>query len=191
MNKFLSIVALFTGILIKGQNPQPVNYKIMEQYENGFTSDSISDWIKSDKKLFALLTKIEKSTSDPHKQAEQIFNKVSELFNVPKYPDDIESGNEDGPLYETSVYEQTALLKYLEPEPEKLPEHVLGAIYFIVHGTEVDPDFIFEKYEAEGGDRTLISGFGYKNEGVKVELVIVTKDQRWITLGCKYFTALR
>ncbi len=191
MNNFLIIVALFTCILIKAQNPQPVNYKTMEQYENGFTSDSISDWIKSEKKLFALLTKIEKSTSDPHKQADQIFNKVSELFNVPKYPDDIESGNEDGPLYETSVYEQTALLKYLEPEPDKLPEHVLGAIYFIVHGTEVDPDFIFEKYEAEGSDRTSISGFGYKNEGVTVELVIVTKDQSWVTLGCKYFTALR
>lgn len=191
MNNLLFFITVLTAIHVGEKRSRANHFITMEQYENGFTSDSIGDWVKSNKELFELLTKIEKSTSDPHEQAEQIFNKVSELFNVPKYPDDIESGGEDDPLYETSVYEQTALLKYLEPEPEKLPEHVLGAIYFIVHGTEVDPDFIYEKYETEGGESESISGFGYSHEGVKVELVIVTKDQHWSTLGCKYFTSLR
>jgi len=48
--------------------------------------------------------------------------------------------------------------------------------------------FVYDKYSSEGGDPKKIFGIGYRNEGVKVELVFVKKGESWFDLGCKYFT---
>lgn len=160
----------------------------MEVFENGSTSEALPDWIRGDRRLFNLLTEIENTSNAFVERAEMIFHKVSELYEAPKYPDDVDDEKlVNGFMAETSVYEQLALLKYLEPGDEKLPENVLAAIYFIVHGTQVEMSFVYDKYSLEGGNLKDISGRGFKNEGSGVELIFVKKDESWYDLGCKYF----
>lgn len=160
----------------------------MEIFENGSTSEAIPDWIKGDTKLFELLTEIQNASNTLVECAEKIFHKVSELYEAPKYPDDVNDEKlVNGFMVETSVYEQLGLLKYLEPGVEKLPENVLAAIYFIVHGTQIDMTFVYDKYSSEGKNPKDISGLGYKNDGSDVQLIIVRKGENWYDLGCKYF----
>lgn len=160
----------------------------MENYDNGLSSETIGDWIKGDQKLWDILTAIENYTNSPLTRAEMIFDQVSELYEVPRYPDDVDDEKLiHGLIMETSVYEQVGKLKYLEPEPEKLPELILNAIYFMITGTETDMSFVLNKFAAEGGKAKEISGLGFKNDGVDVQLIFVKKGESWYDLGCKYF----
>lgn len=161
----------------------------MKAFKNGLTSESIGEWIVANKKLHKILSKIEKSTNSIEKQAEKIFHRVSKLYGIPKYPEDVDDEKPiNGHIVNLSLYEQIGFLKYLEPEPEKLAINTITAIFFIVNGNEVDLSFVYEKYKSKGGNKNEISGFGFRNEDVKVELVFVKKGESWFDLGCKYFT---
>lgn len=154
----------------------------MEQYHNGLTSNTITDWIKEDKGLEKIIQEIENKTDSFDEQAELAFHLVSEYFNVPKFLNMEESEDDE---ISSSVYEQLAILKYLEPN-EDLRGLVLTAIYFLQFGYRTSVEFIFEKYPSINKDE--ITGIGFKGENSKVELVLVKKGESWFDLGCTYFT---
>ena len=70
------------------------------------------DWINNDKKLNALLTEIESTGKNPREQAEIGFDKLAELYNIPKMPNDVPDDAENG----ISLFEEHALIKFLEDE---------------------------------------------------------------------------
>lgn len=159
----------------------------MEQYDNGLTSETITNWINEDKGLQKIIQEIESKTESFDEQAELAFHLVSEYFDVSKLPADMEE-LEDYDVDDemnSCVYEQLGILKYLEPE-EDLRGQVLTAIYFLKFDYRTDAAFIFEKYPSINKDE--IAGIGFKGENSKVELVLVKKGQSWFDLGCIYFT---
>lgn len=162
----------------------------MEEYKNGLTSETITEWINSDTQLYNCIIDIESKYQSHDEQAEAAFHKISELFNVPKNPEDIieEEENEDEfeeYVEQTSVYEQLGLLKYLQPN-EDLRGLVLTAIYFVKNGYITDIDEVISK--KFGNNIPDDVGIGFKGDNTNVEIVFVTKGQSWFDLGCKMFT---
>lgn len=173
----------------KGKEFMEKHKKTMEYLENDASSDTLSEWIRRDKQLFDLLVEIQNATDSIEQQAEMAFHRVADLYEIPKYPDDIDDDKLiDGLIMETSVYEQLGLLKYLNPGLDGLKGNIICAIYFIKNGTKVDMQFVNNKYSAEGGNPEDIFGLGFKNDGAKVELVFVKHGESWFDLGCRYFT---
>lgn len=159
----------------------------MEEYDNGLTSDTITDWIKEDKGLKEIIQEIESKTDSFEEQAELAFHLVSAYFDVPKLPDDNKEmeGDDFEDEIDSSVYEQLGILKHLEPDDD-LRGQVLTAIYFLKFDYRVDIEFIFEKYSSI--DRDQILGIGFKGENSKVEMIVVKKGESCFDFGCKYFT---
>ena len=60
----------------------------MEKH-NDLTNNTIQDWINSDKKLSGILTEIENLAKSEEEQASIAFHRLSDEYNVPKYPDDV------------------------------------------------------------------------------------------------------
>jgi len=164
--------------------------KYMEKH-NDLTDSTIQDWINSEKDLANLLIEIEKMSDSFKEQAEITFNKVCEIYKLPKLPQDIvdneeyETQEEDKYEGETSVYEQLGLLKYLMPN-EDLRGLVLNAIYFVKNGYVTDiEEVMLKKFGDNIPDEV---GFGFRGENTDVEIVFVLQGESWFDLGCKMFT---
>ncbi len=161
----------------------------MEKYKNGLTSETISEWINSDIELHKCINDIENTYQSHDEQAEAAFHKISELFNIPKNPEDIIVHEEFDNQFEdyveqTSVYEQLGLLKYLNTE-DGIRGNVLTAIYFVKNGYVVDFDLVMNKYNL--ATTAKATGIGFKGENTKVEIVFVKKGESWFEIGCKMF----
>jgi hypothetical protein len=164
----------------------------MEEYKNGLTSETISEWINSDTELYNCIIDIENTFKSHDEMAEAAFHKISELFKVPKNPEVIikEEENEDefeDYIEQTSVYEQLGLLKYLN-SADGIRENVLTAIYFVKNRYVVDFDLVMNKYNLTATEKAI--GLGFKGENTKVEIVFVKQGESWFDLGCKLFTRL-
>jgi hypothetical protein len=129
-------------------------------------------------------------------QAEVAFHKVSEMYGVPKNPEDIKqqdddenenyNDNEDADFKaHTSVYEELGLLKYLMPNEDKRGI-ALNAIYFVKNGyTTNKKEVMLCKFGKNIPDDV---GIGFKGNNTNVEIVFVLKGESWFDLGCKMFT---
>ena len=160
----------------------------MEEYKNGLTSETITEWINSDIELHNCIIGIENSYQSYDEQAEAAFYKISELFNVPKNPEDIidDDGNVDY-VEQTSVYEQLGLLKYLNAE-DGIRGIVLTAIYFVKNGYVVDFEFVINKFNTTSTEKVI--GIGFKGENTKVEIVFIKQGESWFDMGCKLFNRI-
>lgn len=135
----------------------------------------IQNWIKKDKKLSKALVEIEQTGFSFEEQAELAFHKISDMYGLPKLPDDIPDDSE----FETSVYQELGIIKHLAEKDADLRKLVLVAIYAVKNGLNADDSEI---------DQTSLAGLGYKGKNSAVELVLVQKGQSWFDLGCKVFT---
>ena len=100
------------------------------------TKNPLIDWINSDSELKSLLKKIDSQTEDEHKKAQIAFDNLSELYNLPKYPEDIDSRETyqvgDFHLYNSiSMYEVLGKLKFANSNIEELKSNVLLAAYLM------------------------------------------------------------
>lgn len=157
--------------------------------ENHKEIGSLQEWIDTDKKLSAMLVEIQEMPISVEEQAEVAFHKISEAYNIPKTPQDIDFENEDNNEEEiepTSVYQHLGLIRYLEPDddPRGL---VLSAIFFAKENLEVDYDVVFAKAQNEGISREEITGIGFLGENYKVKIVFVKNTESWFDLGCSFF----
>ena len=121
------------------------------------------------------MVEIEQTGLSIEEQAQLAFNKISDLYNIPKLPEHIE----DDSKFETSVYQELGILKYQDSNKNDPRGLVLFAIYLVKNGLHADDSEI---------DKSSISGIGYRGENSEVELVLVQKGQSWVELGCKLFT---
>lgn len=139
----------------------------------------VQQWIEEDEQLSKVLVDIEESGLLSEEQAEMAFHRISDMYGLPKMPDDIEYNDEDDDEEPTSVYQELGLIKYLAPKDDDPRGLVLLAIYFVKNRLHADESEI---------DKSSISGIGYRGENSEVELVLVQKGQSWVELGCKLFT---
>lgn len=152
----------------------------------------IQQWIAEDKKLSAALVEIENLGLSEKEQAEIAFHRISEMYQLPKMPNDIIDENED--IVETytgddqdydpsSVYQELGLIKYLNPD-EDPRGNVLMAIYLVKNKLHVDID---EVYIKKYGSKKKSRGIGFKGENTNVEIVFVDEGKSWFELGCILF----
>ena len=86
--------------------------KYMENYNQ---NNPIQDWIDTDKKLSSILVEIQEMPISTEEQAEIAFHKVSETYNIPKLPQDveIEEDHDSEDINETiSVYQHLEIIKF-------------------------------------------------------------------------------
>jgi hypothetical protein len=142
-------------------------------------------WIQSDQKLKDLLVKIQSTGESPLQQAELAFDQLPDLYNLPKMPEDLDR-------YETfykrneitnprSVYEEAALLKFLEPNDD-LRGIVLLAVYHVKHAIGVNLQDLFKKNSRKFRKNQRL---GIKGEGINTSIIFINDDESWYDLDCK------
>jgi hypothetical protein len=149
----------------------------------------LQEWINSDSELNELLNDIDSKVIGEYEKAKVGFHKLSEKYNLPKYPDDVENRETiivgDFHLYEPiSMYEVLGKLKFVDNKSENLKSNVLFAAYLIINKLE---PFIDEELDEYLKNDQLI-GFGYKGEDVDVLMIPIKENESWFDKGCSYFT---
>jgi hypothetical protein len=173
---------------MNGQCQMAKEKKYMEKQSNN-EHNPLQEWIDTDAKLSKILKEIESQTKSYKEQATIAFHRLCEEYQLPKYPDDIESREmiqvADYHFYDPiSVYEQLGLIKFTDQEEEDIRSQVLMAIYLVQNKLELIFD---DKLDEFIGDDDL-QGFGYKGEDIEVEMKPIKIGQSWFELGCTYFT---
>ncbi|NQY29222.1 MAG: hypothetical protein HRT69_07105 [Flavobacteriaceae bacterium] len=148
-------------------------------------ANQIQEWINDDDKLYNLIIEIQSSDKKPNAQAEIAFNKLCELYDIPRMPEDvltIEHNSEDVPD-SRSLFEEHALLKFLAPENEDPRGIVLSAAHNILHNNLVNYYEVAKKeYNNELPD---ICQIGVSGEGYTSKVIFFQKEtQNWEDLGC-------
>jgi len=153
-------------------------------------SPSFQEWISEDQELNNLLVEIQEMDCDTLKQAEFALKKLSDVYDLPLMPEDLES-------YQTyfesrniadprSVYEEAALIKFLEPDDD--PRGIaLFAVYNVKHGMGVNLNDVFKK----NAKKVPKSGrIGIKGEGLNTSIIFLNETDNWFDLGCKVMIKL-
>lgn len=153
------------------------------------SNNLLLDWINSDSKLESLLKQIDSQTESEYEKASIAFDKLSELYEFPKYPSDVASREMeqvgDFHFYSpTSMYEVLGKLKFTKNQTEELKSTVLLAAYLIKN--KLEPD-ISDELDTYIGNSELL-GFGYKHDGIDVEMIPIKRGESWFDKGCVYFT---
>lgn len=144
----------------------------------------VQNWVENDKKLADVLVEIQQMPISINEQAEVTFHKISEMYNAPKLPEDIEESETDEMIEATCVYEQLGLLKYMEPETD-LRGHVLSAIFFVKNDYRVDLELVYKKEFGNIVPKNVCIGF--KGDNTNVEIMFVKQGDNWLDLECKMF----
>lgn len=85
-----------------------------------------------DYKLSEMLSEIEAITNSEEKQAQIVFHRLAENYNLPKYPDDVQDRETiqvaDFHLYNPiSIYEVLGKIKFVDKDVKNLKSNVLLA----------------------------------------------------------------
>lgn len=147
-------------------------------------ANQIQDWINEDDKLYNLIIEIQSSDKNPNTQAEIAFNKLCELYNIPKMPDDMVTieHNSENIHNSRSLFEEHALLKFLAPEEEDPRGIVLSAAHNILHSNLVN---YYEIAKKEFGDIPEVCQIGVSGNNYNSKVVFFQKETKnWEDLGC-------
>ena len=145
---------------------------------------TLEEWIEEDIALSKVLTEIQSLEKSEWQQAEIAFDKLCDLYDLPKLPEDLERFYE---YYEKlgvdeprSVYEEFALIKFLEPDddPRGL---ILAAIFHVKNNFGVNINEIFIK---QFGRLPQIKQLGIKGERLNTEIIFINENENWVDLGC-------
>jgi hypothetical protein len=149
----------------------------------------VEHWINTDKQLNDLIVEIESGDKTLSEKAEIAFEKLSELYEIPRMPTDIkdeelDDDDFDGVTDQRSLFEEHALIKYLADENEDPRGMVLSAAFHLLNDYRVDLFQVAEKeFEKNIPKKCRI---GIKGEGYNGEVVFPQKETKsWIELGCK------
>lgn len=138
---------------------------------------NLARWISSDAGLSDLLTEIRQMPVSVEVQAEETFHRVSDMYGLPKMPEDIvidedDTVEQDGAQEYTCVYEQLGLLKYLYPDGDPR-DRVLAAIYTVKNNLAIDMEDVMQK--KYGGSPPPYCGIGWMGDSSAVEIIFIEK----------------
>ncbi len=141
----------------------------------------IQEWINSDSKLFNLIVKIQDQNESPEIQAELAFKEISDLYNIPKMPEDVIQKKDS---ISRSLFEEHALIKFLAPKNEDPRGLVLSAVYNIINRKTID--YIEIANKEYKGNLPELSQIGIRGNNFNSEVVFFEKETNdWTELGCK------
>jgi len=151
---------------------------------------TFEQWIQNDQKLNDLLVKIHSTEKSAFQQAEIAFNELSDLYDLPKMPEDLDRYEayyeSNGVTDPRSVYEEAALLKFLEPNDDPRGV-VLLAIYHVEHAIGVNLLHVFKKNSKKLPKNPQL---GIKGEGINTSIIFIKDSERWYDLDCKVMLQL-
>jgi hypothetical protein len=142
------------------------------------SDNPIEEWYKKDQRLNELLVSIDQQSLPDEEAARQAFYKVSELYNLPKFPGEVDENGR-------SVFEEMAIGKYIFPNDE-LKGVVMLAIYNVFINEYITMDeaaAIFYNSHDEIPDEYFVYYFG-KDVDARIEFDIGGKT--WIEAGCTF-----
>ncbi|MCO6148882.1 hypothetical protein [Flavobacterium sp. NRK1] len=149
--------------------------------------DFLKDWVESDPQLNNILIDIENTDLSAEEQAETMFLRVSDLYNLPKMPEDINYDNElavDDDYELNSVFMELGLLKILY-QGEDIRTLVLLALYYVRNRINVNTDEVFKVINS---NRLKDVGIGFKGSNSYVQTLIISRGSKsWTELGCIAF----
>ena len=154
----------------------------------------VQNWIDSDKALYNLITEIEATNKSFPEQAELAFEKLSELYNIPRMPSDIndEELDEDEEFEDDisrSLFEEHALLKYLAGKFEDPRSIVLSAAFHLLNDYRVE--LLQVAIKEFGKNIPENCKIGIKGDGFHGEVVFPQKEtESWYDLGCIVMTQI-
>lgn len=76
----------------------------------------IKVWYKKDQRLLKILVDIDNKGLSDEESAREAFYKVSEMYGLPKFPDEVEHEDDWEDDEPRSVFEEIALARYMFPE---------------------------------------------------------------------------
>jgi len=148
-------------------------------------ANPIQEWINEDDKLYNLIIEIQSSDKDPNTQAEIAFNKLCELYSIPKMPEDVVTIEHDpeNDYDPRSLFEEHALLKFLTPENEDPRGIVLSAAHNILHNNPVN---YYEVAKKEYNNKLPdVCQIGVSGSGYISKVVFFQKEtENWEDLEC-------
>jgi hypothetical protein len=148
----------------------------------------IEDWLKNDETLSALVNEINASGKDIDARALEAFHRISELYELPKYPGDytakdfqLADQRRFGPA---CVFEEATMLKYLEPDQDPWGL-VMLALYNIRNGKHTDFEECAKKHF--GSTEPLPNDYlaGFIGDGFAGRLRFVTPNKAWFVAGAR------
>lgn len=108
------------------------------------SDNSFEEWFNSDLKLKAIINEIDKSGKPFIDQAKEAFYRLSELYNLPKFPGDA-ANKIKGVRYHRTVFEEVGILRYLEPDDD--PRGIVtSVVYNIKNQLYVDIKLCAERH---------------------------------------------
>lgn len=154
-------------------------------------TNRIQKWINEDDKLYNLIIEIQSSEKNPISQAAIAFNRICELYNIPKMPVDvIANGNNPEYLNNTrSLFEEHALIKFLAPENEDPRGLVLSAAHNLLNNHYLSYYSIAKK--EFDNDIPKVCQIGISGKGHSSKVVFFQKEtENWEDLGCLTVTSI-
>ena len=148
-------------------------------------ANPIQEWINEDDKLYNLIIEVQSSDKNPNAQAEIAFNKLCELYDIPKMPEDviIIEQNSEQICDKRSLFEEHALLNFLAPENEDPRGIVLSAAYNLLSNKLVSYYEVAKKeYNNEIPETCQI---GVSGDEYNSKVIFFQKETKnWEDLGC-------
>jgi len=154
-------------------------------------ANPIQEWINNDDKLYDLIIETQSSDENPNTQAIIAFNKLCELYDIPKMPDNVITIEQNSEIIneQRSLFEEHAILKFLAPEDEDPRGIVLSAAHNIIHENLISYYEVAKKeYNNELPDvcQIGVSGTGYDSKVIFFQ----KETQNWEDLGCLTITSV-
>jgi len=146
--------------------------------------NQIQDWINKDDTLYNLIIEIQSSNKAPTQQAEIAFNRICELYDIPKMPEDIILTENNPELLSEarSLFEEHALLKFLAPENEDPRGIVLSAAHNLLNNHNVS---YYEVAKKEFNDIPEVCQIGVSGSEYNSKVVFFQKETKnWDELNC-------
>ncbi|MBK7636303.1 MAG: hypothetical protein IPJ13_20080 [Saprospiraceae bacterium] len=149
--------------------------------------NAVEIWVNTDKKLQNLIMEIESTGKTLTEKAELGFERLCELYQIPRMPTDKtnenldESVSNDYDRFERSLFEEHAYIKFLSDGTDDPRGLVLSAAYHLLNGLEIDLGYIVKK--AFGKKKECLVAL--RGDGYHGEVVFPEKEGKsWVELGC-------
>ncbi len=153
------------------------------------TTNFVENWYSTDNRLKEIIDKITLTNRSFEEQAKEAFTLVSDMFNLPKYPDDITEDyyaqcEEEGIFEVRTVFEEVGIIRYLEPDDDPRGI-VLFALHNIKHKTYMDIDYCAIKHF--GGKRKVPKEYMvyYTGEDSDSKLNFLNDGESWLKPGVR------
>ncbi|RYZ87672.1 MAG: hypothetical protein EOP04_11175 [Proteobacteria bacterium] len=155
-------------------------------------ANPIDHWYSTDERIREVIDRLSFSGKSEAEQAAQAFEELSHAFDLPKYPEDFTDDHYqrfsamgvDDPL---SVFEQNALINYLEPNDDPRGR-TLFALYCVNFGKQLPWDEIAKKHF--GGKRKIPKEYivCFFGTGIDGEVRFLKDGESWVELGARSAT---